>query len=166
MEYALFAVGAVIVALLAVTVLRGAPFVPTHKKVLSRAFNELFPLTQSDMVVDLGAGSGTVLQHVAKRGAAAIGYEINPLLVVYMKLRFLHRKNISVELKDYLLLESLPKAVTVVYVFATSRDIKRVHKKMVQWSKDRPLYLVSYGFAVPDKQPEKVGKPFMLYRYE
>lgn len=148
------------------TLLRGAPYVPTHKKQLERIFDELMVLEKNDTLVDLGAGDGVVLKSAADRGIRAIGYEINWLLVVIMKLRFWRQTSISVQHKDYLKLDKLPDSTTVVYVFATSRDIKRIDKKMKQWSHDKPLTLISYGFSVEDKAPIKTLAPFKLYRYE
>jgi len=155
-----------VVLIFGLVVVRGAPYVPTHKKQLKRLFSELLPLTDKDIVVDLGAGDGIVLKTANEQGAGVIGYELNPLLVLLMKVRFLHHKNITVKLRDYLTLDKLPEQVTIVYIFATGRDIEKVHKKMLEWSKYQPLMLVSYGFTIKDKQPEKALEPFTLYRYE
>lgn len=155
----------VLVGYIGWTVMRGAPYVPTHKKQLSQVFTQLIKLSPSDVVVDLGAGDGVVLKEVAQHGAKAIGYEINWLLVVLMKLRFLRQSNISIKHKDYLKMSKLPQEVTIVYAFASSRDIKRIDKKMCEWSRDRPLWLISYGFMVADKTPNKSLAAFKLYRY-
>lgn len=152
-------------AMFLVVVVRGAPYVPTHKKQLTKAFTELVELSADDTVVDLGAGDGVVLQAASEQGASAIGYELNPLLVYFMKLRFRRHSNISVQLRDYLTLTKLPENVTVVYAFASSRDIKKIDKKMMQWSKHQPLMLISYGFTIKHKQPDKSLEAFSLYRY-
>ena len=165
MSVALYVVGAVAIVFGAV-ILRGAPYVPSHRRQLERAFTKLYPLGEKDTLVDLGAGDGAVLKVASNFGARAIGYEINPLLVLIISLRFLHRKNISVKLRDYLLVPELPAATTVVYVFATGRDIEKVNKKMIQWSRNKPLMLVSYGFKIKNKTPVKSLAPFELYRYE
>ena len=148
------------------TVWRGAPYVPTHHKQLRRLFTEIVELTEDDTLVDLGAGDGVVLKSATDHGAKAIGYEINWFLVWLMRLRFLRQPNISVIHKDYLKLLKLPESTTVVYAFATSRDIKRIDSKMLEWSRDKPLMLISYGFSIDGKTPLKTLAPFNLYRYE
>ncbi|MCX6792169.1 MAG: hypothetical protein NT149_03985 [Candidatus Gottesmanbacteria bacterium] len=64
----------------------GAPFVPT-KNAAAEAMIRLAGITKGDMVYDLGSGDGKLLLLAAKKGARAIGYEINPLLVLLSNLR-------------------------------------------------------------------------------
>ena len=58
----------------------GAPYLPSHRRDVARAFDELYPLSSSDVLLDIGSGDGVVLRQASKRGARAIGYEIHPLL--------------------------------------------------------------------------------------
>jgi SAM-dependent methyltransferase len=56
------------------------------------------------MVYDLGSGDGRLLFLAAKRGATAIGYEINPILVIYSEIIKLFsgcRHNIKFIWKDF-----------------------------------------------------------------
>ena len=59
----------------------GAPYVPSHKKYVRRAF-EHFGFGEGDVLVDAGSGDGIVLRIASKQGMRAIGYEINPVLVL------------------------------------------------------------------------------------
>jgi Methyltransferase domain len=59
---------------------RQPPFVATPKAVVERIL-DLASVTASDVLVDLGCGDGALLQGAARRGARAIGVEIDPLLV-------------------------------------------------------------------------------------
>ena len=76
---------------------RGAPYLPTLRKTLDIVFNIALPkhLTHNNdnnnnniQVVDLGSGDGRVVIEAAKRGYSAIGYEINPILVLYSKMKW------------------------------------------------------------------------------
>lgn len=67
-----------------IPIAKGAPFVPIHRQRLDLALNFL-ELTPSQTTADLGAGDGRILMAVAERGARAVGYEINPFLVLKAK---------------------------------------------------------------------------------
>jgi len=66
--------------------LTGAPFVPT-KNASADAMIRLADLHRGNIVYDLGSGNGKLLLLAAKKGARAIGFEINPILVLFSKLR-------------------------------------------------------------------------------
>jgi SAM-dependent methyltransferase len=66
--------------------LTGAPFVPT-KNAPADAMIRLAEIHTGDVVYDLGSGNGKLLLLAAKKGAKAIGYEINPILVLLSNLR-------------------------------------------------------------------------------
>ena len=68
--------------------LLGAPFVPMNEEVLKRMI-ALLQVRPGEKAADLGSGDGRVVIALAKAGARAQGYEINPFLV------FASRRNIS-----------------------------------------------------------------------
>lgn len=147
-------------------VLRGAPYLPSHRRQVLRAFTELYSLGKHDRVIDLGSGDGTVLRIASSLGAKATGYEINPLLVLLTKLRFFSNNKVSVELKDYLLLNKLPSDVTVVYAFTTSRSIESIGKKVEQWSAHQDIHFISYGFTLKDRNVDASAGPMNLYIFK
>lgn len=158
-----FAAIAVFVALLGFVVLFGAPYVPSRPKDLRRAFEQLYAFGSNDVLVDLGSGDGIVLREASRRGARAIGYEINPFLV-YIS-RFLSRRDNRVEVRRANIWKvRLPDDVSVVYIFGESRDIKKL-LRLVQSEAtrlNRRLVVISYGFKFPDIKPaKKVGAHFM-----
>ncbi|HEU4716091.1 MAG TPA: hypothetical protein VFS14_04660, partial [Candidatus Saccharimonadales bacterium] len=63
-----------VVLLFGFVVFRGAPYVPSHKKDVAIAFEELYEVGKNDVVVDVGSGDGIILRMAAKRGARAVGY--------------------------------------------------------------------------------------------
>lgn len=160
----------IVIALLFVcfglVVFRGAPYVPTHRWELKKAFAELYPLTPQDVVVDVGSGDGVVLREASHYGVRAIGYEINPILI-YLS-RWLSRRHdgVEVRLADFWLVD-LPEETTVVYAFAVSRDMPKMIRKL-QAHVDRtgrPVMYIGYGSLLPDREPLAQLGAHSLYRF-
>ena len=154
----------VVALLFGLTVLRGAPYVPTKRKLLDKAFDELYPLSDKDMLVDIGSGDGVVLRAAAARGARAVGYEINPLLVFASRL-LTRSPLVTIKLADFWYAE-LPAGTTVIYTFGESRDIKRMYRKAAETAAKhkKEVYFMSFGFGVPDQKPLKYDGSFYLYK--
>ena len=155
-----------IVLVFGLVVFRGAPYVPTRKRDLERAFDELYPITKKDVLVDIGSGDGVVLRQAAQRGARAVGYELNPVLVVISRLLARpYAPLITIRLADFWLVQ-LPRDVTIVYTFGESRDIRKMYTKVVQEATrlQKSIYFMSYGFSVPDANP--VARNQVAYLYE
>lgn len=147
-------------------VLRGAPYVPSHRRQLARAFSELYQLSSHDVLLDLGSGDGVVLRTASRIGAHSIGYELNPLLILISRLLCWRDQSIRIEMRDYMTIVSLPDEVTVVYAFTTSHSIEAIGRKMREWSADdRTLYLISYGFTLRSKKTQDTIGPMHLYRF-
>ncbi|MGB3023675.1 MAG: hypothetical protein WBB39_02605 [Candidatus Saccharimonadales bacterium] len=157
---------AIIVVCFGLVVVRGAPYVPSHRHQLRRAFGELHPLSDDDVVVDLGSGDGVVLREARRSGASAIGYELNPLLVGLSRVLSRGDDKVRVLMEDYLRVTSLPCNTTVVYAFTTGRDIVAIDRKLQQWSRDQTVFFISYGFTVPDKRELRSLDAMHLYKYE
>ena len=145
--------------------LRGAPYVPSHQKQLRRAFDELYKLSDRDVVVDLGSGDGVVLAVANEHGAKAVGYEINPLLWLGTTFRFWNKPGVAVKLRDYQTLQRLSKDVTVVYAYTTSHSIEGIGRLVEQWSREQELYFISYGFTLKTRKPVKTAGPMYLYNF-
>ncbi len=160
---------ALIVALIVVffgsIVLVGAPYVPTHQKELSTAFDTLYQLGKRDGVVDIGSGDGRVLRAASARGARAIGYELNPLLWLLSRLLSLRDERVRVELRDAWTAQ-FPDDTTVVYAFAVQRDGKKLVRSVQREATrlGRPLVLICYGS--PLKQLTVVATAGAHARYQ
>ena len=66
--------------------LNSAPFVPTLKR-NADAMLELAGIKPGMKVYDLGAGDGRLVERAARKGAAAVGYEISFTLSLYFCLK-------------------------------------------------------------------------------
>lgn len=146
----------------------GAPYVPTHQREIERALSELYPVSREDVVVDIGSGDGRVLRLAAEHGARAVGYELNPFLVVISRwLSRAHVDQIEVRLADAWT-AALPEATTLVYVFAVSRDLPRLLRKLRRHvaKTGRPLWLMCYGSQPADLTAEAMKGAHGLYRID
>lgn len=118
----LFWVSVVIVFTFGFVVLFGAPYVPSLRHEVRRAFKDLYPLSSKDVLVDLGSGDGVVLLEAARRGAKAYGYELNPILVLVSKLRLGRRAKVTL---GNMWNAKLPSDTTIVYMFSVTRDSEK-----------------------------------------
>jgi hypothetical protein len=155
---------AVIVLTFGFVVFWGAPYVPSKKKELAEAFDTLYSVGAKDVLVDIGSGDGVVLRAAAARGARAVGYELNPLLVLLT--RWLSRGQPRVEAKTANFWHmQVPSDTTIIYVFAVSRDIVKLTHKIAQEATrlGRPLLVMSYGCEIPDMTPIQTHGAHGLY---
>lgn len=85
---------ALLIFFLVLAFLTGAPYVPSTNSV-AQSMIELANIKKGMTVYDLGSGDGKLLLLAAKKGAHAIGIEINPFLVLLSRFRAFG-KNITV----------------------------------------------------------------------
>lgn len=149
-------------------VLVGAPYVPTLRKQVDEAF-ELLDLKPGQTLVELGSGDGRLLRAAAERGVYAIGYELNPILVMYSMWRHVnYRRFITVHWGSYW---HKPLPVTDgIYVFLLQKYMPKLDTKIAQdkqkWDTSKPVKVVSFGFAIPGKKSLKERNGLRLYSYK
>lgn len=163
----IFFILAGIVILFGFVVFRGAPYVPSIKKYASLAFDELHPLSKKDVVVDVGSGDGVILRLAASKGARAVGYELNPLLVVISKILSRGNRNIETKLADFWLVD-LPQETTVVYAFSVGRDMEKLARKMQKTASTsgHAVSLITYGHTIDSLEPVKSTSSHYLYVFK
>lgn len=153
----------VIVLLFCSVVFFGAPYLPTLSIPKDVAF-ELLGLKKGQHLLELGSGDGRILAYAARRGIYATGYELNPLLVLYTKIRYYrYRRYIKVYCRNYWSV-SWPET-DAIYVFLLDKYMKKLDKKVIQ-SYSKPVKLVSFAFKIPHKRPESEKGGMYLYQYE
>lgn len=168
----LIALVAIVILLFSFVILRGAPYLPTLKRQIEDAL-DLLELKEGQTLLELGSGDGRFLYVAAKRGVYSVGYELNPLLVIWTRLRyFRYRKFISVTWGDYWKTD-WPES-DGMYVFLLQKYMKKLDTKIVQYlsqpnticEQHKNYKVVSFGFTIPDRKPIKTKKGLSLYNYK
>jgi cyclopropane fatty-acyl-phospholipid synthase-like methyltransferase len=134
-----------------------APYVPTPPEVVERMV-DLAGVTDSDVVYDLGCGDGRIVIAAAKRGAHAVGFDIEGH---WMRES---RKNAaeagvsdlaSFELQDALLVDLSPATVVMLYLVEWST--RMLDAKLA--AELRPgARIVSHSFGMGDRPAERTEK--------
>ena len=159
----LWGIAIVVVLLFGATLLFGAPYLPTLKNSTNDAL-DLLDLKPGELLLELGSGDGRLLRAAAKRGIRSIGYELNPLLVVYSKIvLWRYRKLATVKLANYWQVP-LPKAQGI-YVFLLQKYMQKLHTKIIN-DQLTPVKIVSNAFTIPNKKPVHINKGMHLYLYK
>ncbi len=157
----------VVAFLFLVIALRGAPYVPTHRRQAEIALSDLYELSDKDVLVDVGSGDGIILRIAASKGARAIGYELNPLLALISRLLSRNNPLISIKVADFWLID-LPVETTVVYAFSVSRDIEKMARK-IQDTADKnghDVWFITYGALPESVEPVRMINAHGLYLFE
>ena len=156
---------AAVVLLFGFVIAFGAPYVPSLKKEVRAAFDELYPLNKDDFVVDLGSGDGSVLLVASAYQAGGLGIELNPLLAYISRLRLGKRAKIII---GNMWLAKFPPQTTLVYVFSVSRDVRKLEHLMQQEAVrlDKELMLMTFGAALPTVEPIKTRNAHSLYSFK
>lgn len=158
----LWASALLIVVLFSFVIAFGAPFLPTLTQHVPKAL-DLVNLKAGQTLLELGSGDGRVLAAAAERGITAIGYELNPLLVLYSRLRTRrYGKKVRVVWGNFWK-QKLPQS-DGIFVFLLAPYMTKLDKKIVQECR-KPVKLVSFAFEIPDKKPVKVESGLYLYEY-
>jgi hypothetical protein len=155
------------IAFFLLVVLRGAPYVPTHRPQVQQAI-EMLDIPAGGTIIDLGSGDGVFLKAAAAKGYYAIGYELNPILCVVSYLRCWHyRKLVTVKWRDFWL-TPMPSDIDAVFVFLAGPYLHRLEAKLLKERppKTRPLTVISYGFIIPGRhKPLKSENALHLYHF-
>ena len=156
-----------VVLVFGVTAFFGAPYVPSQRRYMKRAFGLLYPLSASDTLVDIGAGDGRVLRAARAYGARAIGYEINPFLWLVGRIASRGDVGVSIRLENFWS-ASFPAETTVVYAFSVQRDQQRLASKLQAEATrlNKTIALLCYGNPLSDAYvPEATRDAYTLYRF-
>ncbi|MBR6810874.1 hypothetical protein IKM56_00320 [Candidatus Saccharibacteria bacterium] len=142
----------------------GAPYVSSKKRDLDDLFKNLYPLKESDFVIDLGSGDGAVLKTVSEHHAKGLGVELNPFLVLISRIRLRKDKNIRFVCENLYRVE-FPKETTCIYLFGDDRDFDKIENKIQQEANrlKKKLVLLSYGFDSKNHKATKAHGAYYLY---
>ncbi len=158
----LFALLVLIIGMFGFVLLFGAPYLPTLSSQKKTAL-ELLDLKPGQTLVELGSGDGRMLSYAAQRGIKSIGYELNPLLVLYSKIAtFKYRSLITIKLANFWAVP-LPEC-DGIYVFLLDRYMLKLHNKITQ-EITTSVKLVSFAFSIPDNKAVTEKNGMYLYRF-
>lgn len=154
---------AVFVAFLIAGAVAGAPFFPARRAAVE-AMAALAAPAPGELWVDLGSGDGGVLIAAANAGARALGYEINPVLVLVARLRIRWsgaRGQARVVWGSYWGADL--SGAAVVSVYGIPHRMKRIQDKLR--AELRPgARVVSLDFPFPDWPAARMADGVALYR--
>lgn len=139
---------AALVLFLLISFLTGAPFVPSKKSAAAAMIN-LARLKPGMKVADLGSGDGRILFGAAQKGAQAIGFEINPFLVIFTWLKAQltpYRQLIHVHWQN--LWTADVRNVDVVFVYLLPWRMEKLKRKLEKELKSGSL-VISNSFIFP-----------------
>lgn len=152
-----------IVVGLAVLLAQGAPFVRSRPETIQRMIT-LIRVQPGEKAADLGAGDGSVVIALARAGAEAHGFELNPLLV-WRARRNIRRAGLqdraTVHRKNFW--KANLSSFDVIAVFGIPHIMRRLEVKLRRELKPGGR-VVSNAFRFPTWQPAGEDHSVYLYR--
>lgn len=147
------------------TMMFSTPSVPTNKEAVN-AMIQLADIHPGERTVDLGSGDGRVVMAMARAGADAHGFEINPGLVLWSKLRI---ATAGMRGKAHIHLGSFwsqdLSSYHVVTVYGLPKLMQRLQTKLGTELPD-DARVVSNKFRFPGWQSTTVKNSLHLYRID
>ncbi len=142
--------------------LTGAPFVPSSNPTTA-AMAKLANIKKGSIVYDLGSGDGKVLFAAAALGARAVGFEINPILVLYTNIRAYfspHRHKVHAVWKNFWSADI--HDADAVFIYLLPWKMERLAQKLQKELKPTAR-IVSNSFIFPNWQMEKEDRDHHVY---
>jgi SAM-dependent methyltransferase len=133
------------------------PFVPSPQEVVDKMI-ELADVQKDDVVYDLGSGDGRIVITAAKKGAKAVGFDIDPQLVKES------RENIrkagvedraEIRNQDILTVDLSPASVVTMYLLP---DVNLKLKPNLLRQLKPGSRIVSHAFDMGDWKPDKTER--------
>lgn len=153
----------VVILVLALPIVLGAPYVAIKPDVLARLI-EMAKIAPGERAVDLGSGDGRIVMALAKSGAEAHGYEINPLLV-WLSRRHIRRAGLIgrafIHWRSFRAVDFSKFNVVTVY------GLKSIMKELeARLQKELPPggRVVSHVFQFPNWQPARGERGVYCYQ--
>ena len=142
----------------------GPVYVPTKDETVKKMI-EMADLKRGDTVVDLGSGDGRILIAAAKKGAKAIGYEIDPILVAESKRKISKAgvsDNAKVNLKN--MWQADFNEADVIFVYLFPKYLAKL-KKMLEDNLTHPVKVISNDYQIPETEAITVKDNIYLYQF-
>ncbi len=141
----------------------GVPFLPTHRR-QARLMMKLAEIKPGMKVIDLGSGAGRLLFLAASRGATAVGYELNPFLVIWTKLMILLRgRSGQVQVFYKSIYDADIADADVIMMFLYPPHMKKITDKIFNEIKPETKIL-SYVFQFHGHEPIAKEEGIFVYK--
>lgn len=142
---------------------RGAPYAPLGKQKIETML-KLLNVKSGEKAVDLGSGDGRIVVGMAKKGAIAHGYEINPLLVLIAKWKI---KKLGLQNNAHIYWGDFwgknLSSFDIVTVYLAPHSMKPVEEKLRRELKSNARVAVNYS-PFPTWKPKKTLEKIYLYQ--
>ena len=146
-------------------IFNGAIYLPTRKKAIE-AMIKLLEIKPGEKIADLGAGDGRLIIAMARAGAEAHGYEINPILVSLAKRKI---KKAGLEGRAFVHLKSFWaenfSQFDAIAIFGINDIMKKMEEKLIKELKSETR-VVSNCFEFPNWKSSKKEDTIFLYKKE
>lgn len=143
--------------------IKGAPFVPSKPKRIQTMI-DLANITEGMRVVDLGSGDGSIVIAAARRGAYAVGVEMNPFLIPYSRWR---ARRAGVEDRTTFIrgeIKDCPLGdIDAVFLYLLPSLLGKIRTKLSSELKPG-VCVISNAFPIPDWTPAIEKNGVFLYR--
>ena len=133
------------------------PFVPTPQEVVDKMI-ELGGVKKGDVVYDLGSGDGRIVITAAKKGARAVGFDVDGDLVKESRENIRKAgldKLAEIKQQDILTVDLSPATVVTMYLLP---DVNLKLKPNLLSQLKPGSRVVSHAFDMGDWKPEKVER--------
>lgn len=141
----------------------GAPYVPSKKRELTKFLKSL-DIKPGEKLIDLGSGDGQVIKIAAASfRLKAVGYELNPYLVLISNLRLWRLGKLAQAKVANLWRVRIPEDTTYVYFFIMPKHMPRLMqmlREQITWD----CVLISYAFELPGLTPFAKSHGYYAYR--
>lgn len=131
------------------------PFVPSPQSVVDKMI-ELAAVKKGDVVYDLGSGDGRIVIAAAKKGARAVGFEIDPDLVAESRANIQKagvQESAEIRNQDILTVDLSGASVVTMYLLP---DVNLKLRPNLQKQLKPGSRIVSHSFDMGDWKPDKV----------
>lgn len=150
------------------------PYVATKKDKIGTII-KLAKIKPHETVVDLGCGDGRLLFAAAKLGAFAIGYEVNPFLVLWARIKVYFGLGSGIspaQVRDLIIVKRRDlwradlSVADVIFVYGRKNTMKRFQDFVFQNAKKGTRIIVNTEKTVPfpAKKPIKSENGILLYK--
>ena len=153
-----------IYTLVPVLFFHSAPYIRSNKARINTML-ELADIKPGMRVIDIGSGDGEICLHAAKRGANALGIELNPFLVLLSRIR---SRTLGVSHQTRFVSKNfwqfkLPIETDVVLCYLRPHVMQELWPKLIADLHPGTI-IISNSFYIPQVEPEKEKDGVMRYR--